>query len=64
MKHYIDFFVRDTVMLALSSWIKGKHTTLIWSSAVAVLIFRFELVIYLGIIVLIELFYKRLTIFR
>jgi len=51
-------------MLSLSSWIKGRHVELIWCSAIAILIFRSELVIYLGIIILIELFYKRLTIFR
>lgn len=51
-------------MAALSSWIRGKHVTLIWCSAAAVLIFRSELVIYLGVIILIELFYKRLTFFR
>ncbi|CAH1732238.1 probable Dol-P-Man:Man(7)GlcNAc(2)-PP-Dol alpha-1,6-mannosyltransferase [Aphis gossypii] len=52
------------VMVALSSWIRGKHSLLIWSSAVAVLVFRSELVIYLGIIILMELFYKRLKLFR
>lgn len=51
-------------MVALSSWIRGKHVQLIWCSAIAVLIFRSELAIYLGIIVLIELFYRRLTVFR
>lgn len=51
-------------MVAISSWIRGKHITLIWFSAIAVLIFRSELAIYLGVIILIELFYKRLTIFR
>lgn len=51
-------------MIALSSWIRGKHVTLIWCSATAVLIFRSELAIYLGIIVLMELFYKHLTISR
>lgn len=51
-------------MIAISSWITGKYKTLIWSSAAAVLIFRSELVIYLGIIFLIELFYKRLTVLR
>lgn len=66
MKSYVIliFFVRNIVMLALSSWIRAKHTSLIWYSATAILIFRSELVIYLGIIVLIELFYKRLTILR
>ncbi|XP_026817640.1 probable Dol-P-Man:Man(7)GlcNAc(2)-PP-Dol alpha-1,6-mannosyltransferase [Rhopalosiphum maidis] len=52
------------VMVALSSWIRGKHILLIWSSAIAVLIFRSELVIYLGIIILMELLYKRLKLFR
>lgn len=52
------------VMVALSAWIRGKHALLIWSSAIAVLIFRSELVIYLGIIILMELFYKRLKLFR
>lgn len=51
-------------MVALSSWINKKHNILIWSSFIAILIFRSELVIYLGIIILIELFYKRLTILR
>lgn len=51
-------------MVALSSWIRGNHFALIWCSAVAVLVFRSELAIFLGIIILIELCYKRLTIFR
>ncbi|XP_050530832.1 probable Dol-P-Man:Man(7)GlcNAc(2)-PP-Dol alpha-1,6-mannosyltransferase isoform X2 [Daktulosphaira vitifoliae] len=52
------------VMVALSSWIRGNHTILIWSSGVAVLVFRSELVIYLGVIVLIELLYSRLGVLR
>jgi len=51
-------------MVALSSWIRGKHALLIWSSAIAIIIFRSELIIYLGIIILMELLYKRLKLFR
>ncbi|XP_050439362.1 probable Dol-P-Man:Man(7)GlcNAc(2)-PP-Dol alpha-1,6-mannosyltransferase [Adelges cooleyi] len=59
-----NIFAFPLVMVALSSWIRGKHVALIWSSAAAVLVFRSELVIYLGIIILIELFYGRLKILR
>ncbi|XP_064473189.1 probable Dol-P-Man:Man(7)GlcNAc(2)-PP-Dol alpha-1,6-mannosyltransferase [Ornithodoros turicata] len=51
------------VLLAYSYWIEQQHQKLILSSAVAVLVFRGELVLLLGVIVLVELFSGRLGFF-
>lgn len=48
------------VLLALQSWIKQQHAKFIYFSAAAIIIFRAELALFLGILLLTELFYQRL----
>jgi alpha-1,6-mannosyltransferase len=49
-----------SVLLALQSWIKQQHAKFIYFSAAAIIIFRAELAMFLGILLLTELFYQRL----
>ncbi|KAL0270183.1 UNVERIFIED_CONTAM: hypothetical protein PYX00_007672 [Menopon gallinae] len=44
------------VLLALSSWLKRKHTNFIIYSGAAIILFRAELVLFLGIILLFEFY--------
>ena len=53
-----------SVLLALAGWLRDQHIRFLWYSGTAVLIFRAELALYLGQILIIELFFKRLTIQR
>nr|CAG4645474.1 EOG090X04MD [Lynceus sp. MCZ IZ 141354] len=48
------------VLLAISSWIRGQHSRFIFSAGIAVLIFRSELMMLLGLPILIELASRRL----
>ncbi|KAL1461261.1 hypothetical protein WDU94_013178 [Cyamophila willieti] len=50
------------VMFALHAWLRKQHSTLIWMSGICVVIFRAELVLFLGLLILFELFYLRLSI--
>lgn len=51
-----------SVLLALAGWIRGQHIRFLWCSGAAILIFRAELLIYLGQILLLELFSRRLSL--
>lgn len=51
-----------TVLLALAAWIKQNHGQFLWISGAAIIIFRSELAVYLGLILAAEVFSKRLTI--
>ncbi|KAL3188102.1 hypothetical protein MRX96_004323 [Rhipicephalus microplus] len=52
------------VFLAYSSWLEQRHFLLMVTSGVAVLVFRAELASLLGIIILMEIFLGRLSIFN
>ncbi|XP_014284199.1 dol-P-Man:Man(7)GlcNAc(2)-PP-Dol alpha-1,6-mannosyltransferase [Halyomorpha halys] len=52
------------VLLAVTNWLKQEHVYLISYSAVAVIIFRFELAIFLGIIILSEIIYGHISFMR
>jgi hypothetical protein len=54
------FFPLISVLLALNSWIKQEHGKFIYFSAAAIIIFRAELAMFLGILLLIELVNQQL----
>ncbi len=47
------------VLHSLAFWLSGREKSLVWTSAFAILIFRSELVVLLGLILLQEVFIKR-----
>nr|CAD7573825.1 unnamed protein product [Timema californicum] len=48
------------ILIALHSWLKQQHGYFIFSSAAAIIIFRAELALFLGLILIIELVQSRL----
>ena len=58
---YIFFFL-SVVLLAFQYWLDHCHSKFIWTSAFAIIIFRAELCILLGLILLLELATRRLSL--
>ncbi|XP_023933210.1 dol-P-Man:Man(7)GlcNAc(2)-PP-Dol alpha-1,6-mannosyltransferase [Lingula anatina] len=57
-----NIFALALVLLALKAWLKQDHAHYVWLSGCAVIIFRSELVLLLGLMVLMELVTLRLKI--
>ncbi|KAK3102542.1 hypothetical protein FSP39_012075 [Pinctada imbricata] len=55
-----NIFALSLVLLAFASWLRQQHMRFLWFSGAAILIFRAELAMYLGIILLTELASGRL----
>ncbi|XP_022299232.2 dol-P-Man:Man(7)GlcNAc(2)-PP-Dol alpha-1,6-mannosyltransferase-like isoform X2 [Crassostrea virginica] len=55
-------FALVLVLLALAAWLKQNHAQFLWTSGAAIIIFRSELAVFLGLILAAEIFSKRLSI--
>ncbi|XP_072398528.1 uncharacterized protein [Diabrotica undecimpunctata] len=59
-----NIFALPLVLLALDGWLNNNNKTFILCSAAAIIIFRAELALFLGILLLYDLYNKRITIKR
>ncbi|XP_012231700.2 dol-P-Man:Man(7)GlcNAc(2)-PP-Dol alpha-1,6-mannosyltransferase [Linepithema humile] len=59
-----NIMVMPLVLLALFGWLRQNHVIFIWSSAAAIIIFRAELAILLGLFLLYDIAYQKLSIPR
>jgi alpha-1,6-mannosyltransferase len=58
----LNIVLSVAVLLALAAWIKQHHGQFLWISGAAIIIFRFELAVFFGLILAAEIFSKRLAI--
>ncbi|XP_050514069.1 probable Dol-P-Man:Man(7)GlcNAc(2)-PP-Dol alpha-1,6-mannosyltransferase isoform X2 [Diabrotica virgifera virgifera] len=59
-----NIFALPLVLLALDGWLNNNNKTFILCSGAAIIIFRAELALFLGILLLYDLYNKRITIKR
>ncbi|KAL3852708.1 hypothetical protein ACJMK2_016326 [Sinanodonta woodiana] len=58
-----NIFALPLVLMTLSCWLRQRHIGFVWYAGTSIVIFRSELCLYLGIILLLELWTKRLHMF-
>ncbi|XP_047134607.1 dol-P-Man:Man(7)GlcNAc(2)-PP-Dol alpha-1,6-mannosyltransferase isoform X2 [Hydra vulgaris] len=59
-----NIFALVIVLYAISSWLENKNTEFIWYSAFVIIIFRAELAMFLGVLLLVKLFERKIKFFQ
>ncbi|KAK3585839.1 hypothetical protein CHS0354_038364 [Potamilus streckersoni] len=58
-----NIFALPLVLMALSCWLRQQHIGFVWYAGASIIIFRSELGLYFGVILLVELWTQRLHLF-